>query len=316
MTQRSEYPRPQLVRQEWQNLNGTWQFDFDDDNAGTMEKWFDQNRNFSKTIEVPFAYQTPLSGIHDPAFHDFVWYKRNFQVDEAWMGKRVWLHFGAVDYRAWVYVNGQYVGMHEGGHTPFQFDITDMLNWTDEQVVVRVEDPSTDETIPRGKQFWLEKPDAIWYTRTTGIWQTVWLEPVQAGHLARVKFQPDLDRGDVVIELETAGVTLEATLGIEITFKGSTVVKDQIVLTDRYTKRSFNLLNLQIFRTGFHRQGWTWTPETPNLFDVVLTVRQTGQTLDEICSYFGLRKVHIENGGMGEYLPKAIRIGMEGGSEV
>src|SRR5690606_25297446 len=136
-------------------LNGAWQFAFDDDNIGLAEKWYRPDHPLPRRIEVPFAYQSKLSGIHDASFHDRVWYKRGFKVDAAWKGKRVLLHFGAVDYRAWVYVNGQYVGTHEGGHTPFHFDITDALTWDGEQVTVRVEDPSTDETIPRGKQFWL-----------------------------------------------------------------------------------------------------------------------------------------------------------------
>src|SRR5690606_39976439 len=113
-------------------------------------------------------YQTKLSGINDTTLHDHVWYRREFRVSEKWKNQSIMLHFGAVDYRAWVYVNGQYVGFHEGGNTSFSFDITEYLTWNDEYVVVRVEDPSTDETIPRGKQFWIEKSDSIWYTRTTG----------------------------------------------------------------------------------------------------------------------------------------------------
>jgi beta-galactosidase/beta-glucuronidase len=296
MTRRTEYPRPQWIRENWQNLNGAWQFEFDDQNAGTAERWQTGDREFSRTIEVPFAYQTPLSGIHDPSFHDLVWYKRNFKVDETWKGKRVLLHFGAVDYRAWVYVNGKYVGTHEGGNTPFAFDITDELTWQDEQVAVRVEDSSTDETIPRGKQFWIEKPAAIWYTRTTGIWQTVWLESVSAERLEKVRFIPDIDKGDVVAEFETSGGMVGAELDVEITFEGQTVVKDRILLGDRYTRRSFNLFQHHIFRTGYHHEGWTWSPETPNLFDVVLTLRRNGSAVDEVRSYFGMRKVHTENG--------------------
>jgi len=296
MARRNEYPRPQFVRKEWQNLNGTWQFDFDDADIGVKEKWFRPDHQLSRRIEVPFAYQSKLSGIHDPSFHDWVWYKRGFKADAAWKGKRVLLHFGAVDYRAWVYVNGQYVGMHEGGHTPFHFDITDALTWEEEQVAVRVEDPSTDETIPRGKQFWLEKPDAIWYTPTTGIWQTVWLEAVSDARLERVKFQPDLDRGDVIAEFETTRAAAGMTLDVEILFKGRTIVTDQIVIHEPYVKRSYHLMNRNIFRTAVHHDGWTWTPENPNLFDVKLTLRRDGRAVDEVESYFGIRKIHTERG--------------------
>ncbi|WP_274654768.1 glycoside hydrolase family 2 protein [Paenibacillus humicola] len=296
MIRRSEYPRPQFVRKEWQNLNGTWQFDFDDANAGVKERWFDTDRKLGRTIEVPFAYQTPLSGIHDASFHDWVWYKRDFQVDPAFKGKRVLLHFGAVDYRAWVYVNGAYVGTHEGGHTPFSFDITEHLTWENEQVAVRVEDPSTDETIPRGKQYWIEEPGAIWYTRTTGIWQTVWLEAVHEIRFESVRFVPDLDNGNVVAEFNLPPEAAGAEIGIDISFRGQPVVSDRIAVHEQYVKRAFDLLNLHIFRTGFHHGGWTWSPEHPNLFDVSITLQHNGKTTDEAGSYFGLRKVHIENG--------------------
>ncbi|MDB5054820.1 MAG: beta-galactosidase/beta-glucuronidase [Bacilli bacterium] len=293
---RKEYPRPNLVRTEWQNLNGTWQFAFDDYNVGTVKRWFESGKTLDQTIEVPFVYQTELSGIHDSSFHDFVWYKRNFEVNENWREKRVLLHFGAVDYRAWVYVNGQYVGMHEGGNVPFHFDITEVLNGENEEVTVRVEDPSTDETIPRGKQYWLEKSDAIWYTRTTGIWQTVWLEAVHAVHLANVKFQPDLDRGDCIAEFEIVGSYAGVVMDVVISYKGQEVVTDRIKVQDPYIKRAFHLLNLNIFRTPFHHDGWTWTPENPNLFDVVITLVRESQTLDTVEAYFGLRKIHTERG--------------------
>ncbi|XID92035.1 glycoside hydrolase family 2 protein [Paenibacillaceae bacterium WGS1546] len=296
MVPRNEYPRPQLVRKEWQNLNGEWEFEFDDGDVGTAEKWFEPGRSFSRRIAVPFAYQTKLSGIHDPSFHDWVWYKRTFSVNEAWKGRRIRLHFGAVDYRCWVYVNGHFVGTHEGGNTPFAFDITDRLTWGEEHVAVRVEDPSEDETIPRGKQYWIEKPDSIWYTRTTGIWQTVWLEPVHATHLSKLKFTPDLDSGSVIAEWETEGRYAGTEAEIVISFKGQIVARDRLSIAERYTKRAYHLLGRQIFRTGFHHAGWTWTPETPNLFDVELRLLKDGRTVDEIGSYFGLRKIHTERG--------------------
>lgn len=296
MIYRTEYPRPQFVREAWENLNGTWQFEFDDLNVGTAQKWYDHESFFTKQIEVPFAYQTELSGIGDPSFHDCVWYRRTFQVNDAWKGKRVILHFGAVDYRAWVYVNGQLVGTHEGGHVPFHFDITDELTWDLEQVTVRVEDPSSDETIPRGKQYWIEQPDSIWYTRTTGIWQTVWLEAVSATHIRKVKYHPNIDTGDVTVEFEVDGNITGKVLEFNISFKGELVAADQIALQSAYTKRSMNLFNHHIFRTPYHHTGWTWTPETPNLFDVTVQLKQDGTVLDHVQSYFGMRKVHTENG--------------------
>lgn len=296
MARRLEYPRPQFVRKDWQNLNGTWQFEFDDRDIGVAQKWFEADRTLSRAIEVPFAFQTPLGGIHDTGFHDWVWYKRSFRVDPSWQDRRVHLHFGAVDYRAWVYVNGKFAGSHEGGNTPFWFDITDALTWGEEQVTVRVEDPSTDEAIPRGKQFWLEQSAGIWYTRTTGIWQTVWLEPVDPVHLKRVRYIPDIDNGDVAVEIELAGSDAKTALDVEISFGGRTLVQDRIAVQDRMLRRAFNLFGREIFRTGYHHQGWTWSPERPNLFDIKLTLRHKDRTTDEVTSYFGMRKVHVENG--------------------
>lgn len=297
MSFRTEYPRPQLVRKEWQTLNGEWDFMFDDENSGLKEKWFLNSRAFDKKINVPFAYQTKLSGINDPAFHDRVWYRRDFNIPKEWDNQRIILHFGAVDYRAWIYVNGQYAGFHEGGHISFSLDITDHLTWETETVVVRVEDPSTDETIPRGKQFWIEQSDAIWYTRTTGIWQSVWLEPLNEASLSKVKFTPDIDQGNIVVDFEIEGDFANKKVDIEIEFKGEKVASDSLTLFEPYTKRAIDLYNRKIFRTAFHHTGWNWTPETPNLFDIKLTLRDDQNTiLDEVESYFGMRKVHIENG--------------------
>jgi beta-galactosidase/beta-glucuronidase len=294
---RQEYPRPQLVRKEWQNLNGFWSFAFDDDNEGTKQKWYLKNSNiFNKEINVPFAYQTKLSGISDPAFHDVVWYKREFSVPDNWSDQRVILHFGAVDYRAWVYINEKYVGFHEGGNTTFSFDITDELTEGIQTVVVKVEDPSTDETIPRGKQYWMEESDGIWYTRTTGIWQTVWLEAINPLHLSKLRFTPDVDQGEIGVEFEVGGDLNDIEVRFDIQFKGEVIVRDTVAIHEIYNRRTFNLYNHKIFRTGFHHDGWNWTPENPNLFDVKITVLSNGKVMDEIDSYFGMRKVHSENG--------------------
>ena len=149
---RQEYPRPQFVRKDWENLNGTWKFEFDDDNIGLSEKWY-LEKEFSREIQVPFVYQSKLSGINDTKFHDIVWYKRKITIPERWDNKRIILHFGAVDYRAKVFVNGLFAGENEGGNVPFSFDITDLLvgDGKTADITVRAEDPSEDTTIPRGK---------------------------------------------------------------------------------------------------------------------------------------------------------------------
>jgi beta-galactosidase/beta-glucuronidase len=296
MTHRQEYPRPQFVRKDWLNLNGVWEFAFDDDNVGLKQKWFKNSSTaFNKEINVPFAYQTKLSGVNDTTFHDVVWYKREFIVPNQWENNRVILHFGAVDYRAWVYVNEQFIGFHEGGNTCFHFDVTEYLSDGKQTIVVKVEDPSTDETIPRGKQYWIEKSDSIWYTRTTGIWQTVWLESINPTHISKLRFTPNIDKGDIEVEFEVAGEFMSKEVQFDIQFKGERILKDTILIHEKYNRRSFNLYNQKIFRTSFHHDGWNWTPENPNLFDVKITLIDEDNTLDEIDTYFGMRKIHTEN---------------------
>ena len=180
---RPEYPRPQFRRDRWTNLNGEWSFAFDDGDVGLAEGWQGGDGSFfGRRITVPFCFQAELSGIGETTFHDVVWYARTFE-DVSDPGGRLLMHFGAVDYRADVWVNGVHVVSHEGGHTPFSADVTRALNGPENVVVVRAEDPSRDVTIPRGKQYWREESEGIFYTRTTGIWQTVWLEPVNRARI-------------------------------------------------------------------------------------------------------------------------------------
>jgi beta-galactosidase/beta-glucuronidase len=196
---RPEYPRPQLRRPEWTNLNGEWAFAFDDEDAGLAHGWhnvsvdhlYSDASPFDRRITVPFCYQSRLSGIGDPSFHDVVWYARTFDPPPG--SERLLLHFGAVDYRATVWVDGTQVAFHEGGHTPFSADATPALAEEENVLVVRAGDPSRDATIPRGKQYWKERSEGIFYTRTTGIWQTVWLEPVGRRRFDSLRLTPDVD---------------------------------------------------------------------------------------------------------------------------
>ena len=170
---RNEYPRPDFVREQWQSLNGTWDF-------------YERLRAEKLQIQVPFVPQSRLSGIGRNLTSDTILYERQFTVPEDWEGKRILLHFGAVDYRCGVWVNGQCAGTHQGGQTPFTFDITDFLNGVEEHLRVSAVDYLTDESIPRGKQYWKEKGQFIWYTQSSGIWQSVWIEPVDRSEERRV----------------------------------------------------------------------------------------------------------------------------------
>jgi beta-galactosidase/beta-glucuronidase len=294
---RKEYPRPQFERKEWLNLNGAWSFAFDDNDQGLVEEWQQPDHHLPLTIEVPFAYQTEKSGIHDPAFHDIVWYKRKIELPENYLGKQLLLHFGAVDYRCQVFIDGQLVGGHEGGETPFAIDITRYTKGAECCLALRVEDPSQDETIPRGKQFWRENSDTIWYTRTTGIWQTVWIEPLDTSHIEEVKYHTNVQEAKVTMELLVTPQALGKYLTISIDFQGKQLVDEQILLTETHFDRGFSLYKNNIFAHNFHgsRYGWSWTPENPNLFDVTLKITDE-KTIDQVESYFGLRDVHTENG--------------------
>lgn len=301
MTQlRTEYPRPQFVRNDWINLNGTWDFSFDDQNIGNKEKWYTQFPSEAITIQVPFSFQSKLSGIHDSSFHDVIWYRRDITIPEDWQGKDVILHFGAVDYRAWVYVNGELATFHEGGHVSFSVNITSFLKGSVNELVVRVEDPSTDELIPRGKQYWHEQSASIFYTRTSGIWQTVWMEAVSGSHIEKVCFTPDIDAGDIAIEynlvLPAGADVAQYHVQTEISFKGQTVISDRFQVFETYNKRVYNVTNRYIDRTNAHGGGWLWAPEHPNLFDVRFQLLHNGEVIDEVDSYFGMRKVSVENG--------------------
>jgi beta-galactosidase/beta-glucuronidase len=287
---RSEYPRPQLERKDWLNLNGTWNFEFDDQNRGVEEKWF-TGPSFGQKITVPFSYQSKLSGIGMTDFHDLVWYHREFGLPEGWDGKRILLHFGAVDYRAWVWVNGTFVTFHEGGHTPFQVDITHAVGSGANHIVVRVEDPSKDLDQPRGKQYWKEKSESIFYTRTTGIWQTVWLEGVSSTYLEKVKLTPNIDADEIAIHYTVNQGSPDQLLEIEISFAGDTVAKDSVQLLHNKASRTISLNDFNV-----HGQGRLWSPEHPNLYDIVFRIKQNGVTLDEVKSYFGMRKISVVNG--------------------
>ncbi|TDL32941.1 glycoside hydrolase family 2 [Jeotgalibacillus sp. S-D1] len=293
---RTEYPRPQFQRKEWKSLNGEWNFTFDDQNIGMKEQWYQNAAALTDKINVPFAYQTELSGINDSSFHDVVWYQREFEVPDDWKDKRVMLHFGAVDYYAKVFVNGQLVGENEGGHTPFSFDITHVLKDSLASVVVRAEDPSRDETIPRGKQFWKEEIESIWYTNTTGIWQPVWIEPVSDSAIEKLRMTPDLDQGDVEIELDVSPQAVKKLVEVKIEYKGELISHDSFRLVETYLKRRINVFGKHIFHTGFHHEGMTWSPEAPNLFDITFDIKEDQTIADSVASYFGMRKIHTEDG--------------------
>jgi beta-galactosidase/beta-glucuronidase len=281
---RPEYPRPQFERQEWLSLNGDWEFEFDDQNVGLEQNWATRLKPFGRNILVPFCFESRRSGIADPGPHPQAWYRRRFNVPANWSDQRILLHFGAVDYRASVWVNGQFVGEHEGGHTPFRFEITPCLKAGPNTLTVRVEDPPSDRYIPRGKQHWQEKPESIFYTRTSGIWQTVWLEPVSESYLDRVRIDAATDgcvTFDGRISRSMAGLELRAT----VSYQGRVIVTS-IAACD----------GSQATPAAFIRDPKWWSPDSPNLYDVTFELIDGSRVLDRVDSYFGFRSISTQDG--------------------
>jgi beta-galactosidase/beta-glucuronidase len=277
---RPEFPEPQFQREQWQNLNGSWEFEFDDANAGLDADWAAGNRKFSRTITVPFCFESKASGIGDTSFHPWVWYRRPITIPAEWKGRHVLLHFGAVDYRAMVWVNGKLAGSHEGGNVPFAFDVTPLLKPGANMVTVRAEDPPTDRAIPRGKQYWEPKSRGIFYTRTSGIWQTVWMEPVAETYLERVRITPSLDgtvRFDASISRAPADLEFHAAVKFGSAVVGNTTSRGRSAMLAVSEPR-------------------LWSPQTPALYDVVFELRRGGRVVDRVNSYFGFRTVTAENG--------------------
>jgi beta-galactosidase/beta-glucuronidase len=257
---------------------------------------------FDRSITVPYCYQSKLSGIGETSFHDVVWYARTFEHSTAGEYEALLLHFGAVDYWATVWVNGIQVVEHEGGHTPFSADITGaVLHDGDNVVVVRAEDPSRDVTIPRGKQYWREESEGIFYTRTTGIWQTVWLEPVNRRRIGSLRLTPDVDSTSVEAEVSIEAYEPDMSLRLVVELNGARVIEDHISLESPLLERRLPLLWRGKAPEISHLSEWPrpalWSPEEPNLYDFKLDLLGTGgEVLDVVESYFGLRKIEARDG--------------------
>lgn len=281
----SDYPRPQLVRSSWQDLGGAWEYSFQETARPDKVRW-------QGNIQVPYPPESELSGVNDQGFHPVIWYQRDFSIPKDWGKQRIHLHFGAVDYAAKVWVNGQLVATHEGGHTPFSADITDVLVKGKQTVTVRAEDDPLDMSKPRGKQEWLKEPHAIWYPRTTGIWQQVWLEPVSESHIANIRLTPKFMEFAFATEVHFTGDVAGSSL--EVSFRqGKTVLASDTWQLDS------NKIERQVHLSvnGFDDlRALMWSPEHPNLIEVSLTLKRGDTILDQVESYTALRKVEARAG--------------------
>jgi beta-galactosidase/beta-glucuronidase len=269
-----EYPRPQLVRPEWQNLNGLWEY------AITSRERLDFP-GAQGQILVPFPLESALSGVKrslNPG--ERLWYRRTFQVPPAWKGKRTLLHFGAVDWEAEVRINGHRVGTHRGGFLPYSFDITETLHPGENELIVAVTDPTDTSWQARGKQ--VLEPRSIWYTAVSGIWQTVWLESVPEAFIAGVKITPDLDTGTVRVEIKSGGAANRLE-GVRVQVHSAGALVAEKVLASNETGLTLSIPQVK-----------PWSPASPHLYDLIVETRD-----DQVRSYFGMRKFSLGKDSQG-----------------
>jgi beta-galactosidase/beta-glucuronidase len=288
----SQSPNPQFSRPNWVDLTGEWKFRFDDGDEGIRARWFDAPEQLDRVITVPYPPESELSGIHDKGYHPISWYARSVQIDSLEPGTRQILNFGAVDYHAIVWVDGDRVGEHRGGHTPFSIDITDALSpdTSDHWIVVRAFDDPVDIEQPRGKQDWLPEPHVIWYDRTSGIWQPVWLESAPAARITSLRWRFEPDNWQLVYEIELSrSPEPRAMLTIELDFEGETIATVSTSAGSRVVSGQIGLRGA-VPPMRFH--GLLWSPANPNLIGATVTLTG-GASNDVVESYLGLRSIDL-----------------------
>ncbi|MGI6047287.1 MAG: glycoside hydrolase family 2 protein [Petrimonas sp.] len=274
----SEYPRPIMERSEWQNLNGLW-------NYAILPVGKQKPASFDGEILVPFAIESSLSGVQKRIGRDNeLWYQREFNVPDKWKNNKVLLHFGAVDWKADVWVNDIKVGQHSGGYTPFSFDITPALKKGANSLVVKVWDPTDQGYQPRGKQ--VNNPQGIWYTPVTGIWQTVWLEPVSEKYIENIKITPDIDKNIITIEAFINEISSSNRVEVKV-MDGSRVVA---------TGQSINNQPVEVFMPA---NPTLWSPDNPFLYNLEVTVLNGTKEVDKVKSYTAMRKFSTKRDNKG-----------------
>lgn len=263
-----EYPRPMMVRPEWKNLNGLWQY-------AITTKGEKAPKRYTGDILVPFCIESSLSGVQKEVGPDnALWYQKTFAVPGNWKNGRILLHFGAVDWMTDVWINDIKVGSHTGGYTPFTFDVTQALKGKQNNMVVRVWDPTNSSYIPHGKQ--VIKPHGIFYTSVTGIWQTVWLEYVPEDYIQNLVTTPNFDKATVSVDVEFSNPTKDDLYQVEVTYEGQPVATGKSI-------------NGQPVEVNMPEDFLRWTPDHPFLYDMKVKVLRKGKVIDEVGSYFAMR---------------------------
>lgn len=272
-----EYPRPIMERQDWTNLNGLWEYAITP--VGEAEP-----SEYDGKILVPFAVESSLSGVQkDLGTKNELWYKRIFDIPADWENKNVLLHFGAVDWKTEVFLNDVKIGSHTGGYTPFTFNISPFLTKGKQKLVVKVWDPTTDGYQPVGKQN--NKPEGIWYTPVSGIWQTVWLEPVSKSHIQSIKAIPNIDTKKIIFDVDVANAEASAVIEIRVKDKGKEVAALKAAVGQTL---ELSILNPKL-----------WSPESPFLYDVEVSLFQNGTIADKVKSYTAMRKISTKRDDKG-----------------
>jgi beta-galactosidase/beta-glucuronidase len=279
---RPEYPRPDFVRSDWINLNGPWAFDFDDQDRGIRESWF-QPRKFSKKIVVPFPFQSNLSGIGEKGFHDVFWYRRRIDVPAEWTRSgRILLHIGAFDYHGMLWINGAPAGGHKGGYTPWDVDITELFKKGKADIVIRGFD-SQSKSQPRGKQHWEPESSGILYTRTSGAWQTIWMEHAPYCYIKSFHIVPALNPDRLAISFNLWGKTPKAKISAVVYDREKEMVAGEARIDDCSASLELEIPNAK-----------RWSPDDPFLYDLRFQLYSDNQLIDEVKSYAGIRTVGRE----------------------
>ena len=267
---RAEYPRPSFVRENWRNLNGSWDFEILNSEEIMLGK------NLSKKIEVPFCPESKLSGIGITDFMNHLWYRKTFELTEKEISPHILLHFGACDYETTIFVNGEEVGFHRGGYSSFSFDIAKFVKVGENTIDVKVFDDTTSLEIPSGKQSMRPQSSGCFYTRTTGIWQTVWLEFLGENYISEYIINADVDSETVEIEVKTLA---DCSVSAEIYYQNQQITQSEVETSENSAKISLSVPNPKL-----------WAVKEPELYDIVLTLRKNSEIVDSAKTYCGFRK--------------------------